>query len=372
MPSPQTVNKIREPWIDNVKAFAILCVIIGHSGGMLITQPESMKLFGEWIVAFNMPLFVIMAGWTALNGFGRLWSWDSLLVFFEKMFERTVLPSVAVSSLYVIVKGEFFDRKLWIVFFTLVYVFFLIKKYREKIPNKWSAAVRLLMVFILIACSFPINYFWFLIMVIQYQIVGGLISFTLHQFNLSEPLRLGAGLVLFCFVVFAFLPGWSTEFPLYYCLGLIMCRYVRKDGILKFPMWGILPALLLSLVCFYYCRTYIFYGYSISSLFETGLVRFFFVRQITGVIISIIVIRMVIQYSENYNAISRFGSFSMALYMLHTQIVAICPITFEGNATHFCWINLLLIVCGWAGISYGLILLLNAWMPTRKLFLGKN
>lgn len=51
---------VREPWIDSVKALAILCVIIGHSGGMMITQPASMKVFGEWIVTFNMPLFVIM------------------------------------------------------------------------------------------------------------------------------------------------------------------------------------------------------------------------------------------------------------------------------------------------------------------------
>ena len=365
-------NKAREPWIDNVKAFAILCVIIGHSGGMLRAQPASMMLFGEWIVAFNMPLFVIMAGWTALKGLERLESWDSLLVFFEKLFERTVLPSVAVSSLYAIAKGEFFDRKLWVVFFALGCVFFLIKKYRDKIPNPWHWPVRLLVVSVLIACSFPVNYFWFLIMVIQYQIVGGLISFTLHKFQLTDTLRLGIGSMLFCFVVFAFLHGWSTEFPLYYCLGLIMSSYVRKDNILKFPMWGLLLAFMLSLVGFYYCKTYNFYGYSPSCLFETGLARFFFVRQVTGVIISLIVIRMVIQYSGNYNAVSRFGSFSMALYMFHTQMIAIFPITFEGYDNMLAWFQRFLIVIVWTILSYGLVLASNSCQPFRKLFLGKD
>ncbi len=78
----------REPWIDNVKALAILFVIIGHSIGLLSLKPESISLLGAWIVAFNMPLFVIMAGWTALYGLERLVDWDSLLVFFENCLKE--------------------------------------------------------------------------------------------------------------------------------------------------------------------------------------------------------------------------------------------------------------------------------------------
>ena len=90
--SNNPIVKVREPWIDNVKALAILFVIIGHSIGLLSLKPESMSLLGAWIVAFNMPLFVIMAGWTSYKGLERITDWESLLVFLEKLFERTVLP----------------------------------------------------------------------------------------------------------------------------------------------------------------------------------------------------------------------------------------------------------------------------------------
>ena len=136
-------------------------------------------------------------------------------------------------------------------------------------------------------------------------------------------------------------------------------------------MWGLLFALMLSLVSFYYCKTYNFYDYSPSCLFETGLARFFFVRQITGVILSLIVIRVVIQCSGSYNTISRFGSFSMALYMFHTQMIAIFPITFEGSDNMRAWLQRLLIVVVWTSVSYGLILASNSCQPFRKLFLGK-
>ncbi len=362
----------REPWIDNVKALAILMVIIGHSIGLLNSVPGSMRILSTWIVAVNMPLFVIMTGWTAYRGFDRIENFASLLAFSEKLFERTVLPSVAVSSWYAIYHNEFLARRLWIIFFGVTGIYFVFKIYNNKLPQYLNYVLRTVMIFFLVGSSFSINYFWFLVMIIEFQSIGGIISLLLHHLKLNEAKRFWWGCLFFCIVVYGLCPGWSKEFPLYFCIGLLAYRLRMFDNLVRMPIWGFLVAFIVSLGSALYCRHYSFYEYAFSALIEHGAQWFFFLRQINGIVISMIIIRIVIACSGNYNEISRFGSFSMSLYMVHTQITAISPISFTRTTVLLCWFQLLLIVVVLTGISYALILLFNVWGPSRKLFLGKD
>ena len=366
------MTKVRDPWIDNVKAFAILCVIIGHSIGLLADKPNSMQLAGSWIVAFNMPLFVLMAGWTAQRGFERIVNWSSLLVFFEKLVERLVIPSVVFSALYPIARGEFLSRHLWLIYFSLIVIYYLSKRIKDVIPGRWLFPIRAFLVAALVVLSFPINYYWFLIMIIQYQIILGLISFIFQKLNWSGIWDLGIRLAVFCLIVLAFCSSWTKEFVFYCVLGLLFHKLELKNTFTMLPSWLFVIALILIIPSVQYVSDYDFYQHGVSSLVLNGKWWIFLLRQMNGIILSLVIIRCVIALSKRYNEISRFGSFSMALYMLHTQILAIYPISFEGSSTYKGWLYLLVIVCVWTAISYGIILCLNKWFLPRKLFLGKD
>lgn len=75
-------NKMeRQPWLDNIKFFAIFCVVLGHTLGFL-TRHEIAGY--EWIqgviVSFNMPLFFMLSGFSSgkrilgVNTFQQLYS----------------------------------------------------------------------------------------------------------------------------------------------------------------------------------------------------------------------------------------------------------------------------------------------------------
>ena len=55
-------QKGRIVWIDNVKLFAILCVIIYHSSALVINE----YYYAGWIIeTFNMALFFFLSGLTS-------------------------------------------------------------------------------------------------------------------------------------------------------------------------------------------------------------------------------------------------------------------------------------------------------------------
>jgi len=319
-----------------------------------------------------MPLFVIMAGWTSCSGFDKLNTWDSPLVYFEKLCERTIFPSVFFSSLYAMAKGEFFSRHLWLIYFILVGIYFLLKRDPLRRHPVLYNVMRILLVGVLVLLNFPINYFWFLVMIIQYLAIGGLISFGLQYVKIPVHFRIVFFIILFCAVVLTFCKGWVKEFPFYFVLGLLGRKYVGIEKIKSLPGWLCIVFFILGSGTVIYCKSYSFYDYDIANLFANGIPEYYIIRQISGFVLSVIVIKFVFYFSNHYNEFSRFGAFSMALYMIHTQMLAIWPVSFDGSADLFCWIKLLVIVCVWTFISYSLILVLNTWTPTRKLFLGKK
>ena len=78
-------------WLDNLKAFGIIAVILGH-----ITSP-----FGAFIFAWHMPLFFMMAGFFIKTNY-------SLLKLIQRDFKRLMLPYFVFGILGIIV--EFMKR----------------------------------------------------------------------------------------------------------------------------------------------------------------------------------------------------------------------------------------------------------------------
>ena len=76
MPTDQILNRgQRIAWLDNVKMFAMLCVILGHVMTIVIKTNVDLsgKIIEHFIVAFNIPLFVIISGYSNLNTFNKIY-----------------------------------------------------------------------------------------------------------------------------------------------------------------------------------------------------------------------------------------------------------------------------------------------------------
>lgn len=58
-----TDSNQRVAWIDNLKAFVIFLVVLGHSG--LKDKSQVIAIIITWIYEFHMPLFFLLSG--ALN-----------------------------------------------------------------------------------------------------------------------------------------------------------------------------------------------------------------------------------------------------------------------------------------------------------------
>ena len=269
-------------------------------------------------------------------------------------------------------KGEIFARYLWTVYFGITVVYFLFKKYKGGIPVILRWIVRILLIGLLIGLSIPLNHFWFLVLITKYLTISSFISFLLCRIPKTRDIVFIGGVSIFCILIWSLCSGRMMEFPIYFCVGLTARKYFKIDKLGTMSIWYCPLIFFCISFSVYYCNSWTFYNCSLSSLFADGKLWLFILRQLNGLIISVVVIRIMLQISARYNEFSRFGAFSMALYMIHTQILAIWPVLFDGSADLFCWVKLLMIVCGWTFISYSLILVLNTWAPTRKLFLGKK
>lgn len=92
--------KERVAYIDNLKAFAIVCVILGHALQYLAgSNPERLISF-NLIYTFHMPLFMMISGFFASQSFHL-----SPIVFFTKKFIQLFLPAISWSFVKIILSG---------------------------------------------------------------------------------------------------------------------------------------------------------------------------------------------------------------------------------------------------------------------------
>lgn len=89
-------NKTRTVWVDNVRMFAMVCVMLGHTW-RLIDCPLPLWL-SDFILAFNMPLFVLLSGFVAVKSLKRIDTWTDFIDYVYKIAMRIMIPAVIFSS----------------------------------------------------------------------------------------------------------------------------------------------------------------------------------------------------------------------------------------------------------------------------------
>lgn len=92
--------KERIVFIDNLKAFAIICVMLGHALQYLSGEnPERLVSFNV-IYTFHMPLFMMLSGYFAASSFQL-----PFRQFFKKKSIQLLLPAIAWSVCKIILSG---------------------------------------------------------------------------------------------------------------------------------------------------------------------------------------------------------------------------------------------------------------------------
>ena len=92
----------RVAWLDNVKMYAMLWVILGHVMTIVIKTNVDLsgRVMEHFIVAFNMLLFVMLSGYSNFNAFNRIVDKQGLWNFIKKSTIRILLPVVTFCGHY--------------------------------------------------------------------------------------------------------------------------------------------------------------------------------------------------------------------------------------------------------------------------------
>ena len=175
------MEKPRIQYLDYIKAFAIFCVVWGHSIQHLSKNDYFANPVFEFIYSFHMPLFVIISGYffkSALKlSFGKLLikkfsqlilpiiTWTLLICLFNVVFRLYVLHH-AVSWKWFTTNFTYeYERLFW--FFKCLFYCYLISWVGVKLfKNEWVAAGLTVFVFLFIlpspvsAIRFLLPYFW--------------------------------------------------------------------------------------------------------------------------------------------------------------------------------------------------------------------
>lgn len=367
---------MRLPWLDNAKMVAMICVIIGHTGGLFANGIPGR--FMGIIVGFNMPLFVLLSGLVSLGALSRLVDFRSLTDYFEKILWRMMIPAVALSAIDQAAKGMLFARKLWVLYFCIALLFWivfrkpLIKEKLSKVPDKLMLFCKFALVIFLLVSSLWLNMFWFLSMLMKLQLSAACLSYILNFTLISQKTQIVTISIFLWIGSYFVFDGWTFEMSIYYAIGLLIKQFGMIVKIWQMKIW--LSAILFiagCVLCRFFTINYGFYTYSFADLLQNGIAHIYALRVIVALLLSSAIIRWVFALSRDYNWFSHAGSRSMAFYTIHALLLATVPAGFYiENPHNYMWIFGFLFAFAFTTVTYGIILLCERWKLTRGLVLG--
>lgn len=313
----------REKWLDGLKGFAILLVILGHvlSGYWdAWTFPEAWVSFYHvrtWIYSFHMPLFFLLSGFTFTLAYyhkGRLK---------RKNYARQV--------------GNLFF--IYVIFALLQWgVKFLVPELVNEVYT-WQTLKRMFVE--------PLGNFWYLYVLLVFYLLGGL--FSLPRWRGYWGLFLGAIAIVAVEVhlEWNYLTLYRVVYHLFFFfLGCWLCQH--REVLKSQKLLGLSVMFLVTAGCFYiFGNVRSWYGnWKVAIATATCYV---FLYQFYG-----------IPWIWSFPVFQLCGKYCMELYLLHTFFTAglrtVIPLLGITNPWGSVWLNFLLST----GISLGL-----AWLSGK-------
>ena len=367
---------MRLSWLDNAKMVAMICVIIGHTGD-LFSNGIPGRLLGL-IVAFNMPLFVLLSGLVSLGALYRITDIKSLIDYAEKILWRMIVPAVVLSAIDQSAKGMLFSRKLWTVYLCIAFLQWFVFR-QPNVKEKLLGVSQYLFYFcnaalvgFLMISSLWLNMYWFLSMLMKLQLSAACVMLLLNFLQIPQKTRI---IILFATLWFGYYfldGGWTFEMSIYFAIGLLLKQFDLVDRICNMQLWvSILLFVTGCILCRHFTINYGFYGSSLQSLLPQGLAYIYVLRVLVALFLSAAIIRWIYALSREYNWFSYAGSRSMAFYTIHALILeTILKGFYIDNPNNYMWFFGFLMAFAITGVTYGIILLCERIKITRGLVLG--
>lgn len=264
----ENVARSRIAWLDNVRLFAILCVILYHSSRLV----ENKVYFGWIIESFNMYLFFFLSGFASAKSLLNIADFKGLFDFVKKRFVRIMLPCILVSMLI-------FQKP----------------------------------------CSY-----WYLLTLFYYLVAFAGIKFLCARFKFGDVVLY----LLFALLTFIKMPkiGNNQEFVWIFALGIIFSRYKVFDTLKSLrptkQMFISISfvALWLCILPFYKS----FYLYKPYDLLRAGDFHTFILRQLMAYSFVIGCCIFYMNKGNKTTKISEWGGQTMGIYIVHETILRWC------------------------------------------------
>lgn len=287
----------RIAWIDNIRAFAIILVILEHSLRVVFGGP-----LVRLIIAFDMPLFVIISGYCAFHNLASDVTFRDFIGYTEKVTKHILLPAF-MGTIFVGILHKIEDG-LWIrvILYAIANVAIIIL-YVKKDVNKWTRlAFKLLLLFCIVS-AFCKNPYWFLTMIWTL-----LVSFRLLTILLNHRIFL----ITFVAFVVAIICSYYfdnvyyiSEFFLYFIVGLLLKKHEHKIH-RYYLIFSV--CLLIGVETYFLCGERIsFYSYSMTDLLLSSDWHYWIMRQVGAVCWCVMFIMLFRSVSLRYSNLSSIG-----------------------------------------------------------------
>ncbi len=284
--SSQTLQRERVFWIDNARCFAMLSMILGHVITIIAKMHDNAVGFfiEELIVAYNMPLFVVISGFCNYPSLQAISSFGILKSKIWNLWLKTLLPVMSFGILLFLASRDIrhlncFDSSFWF----------------------------LSMLFYLISTIY-ISYY--ISNVIHYRSIVYAISILLF-----------VGLMVIDF-------QWLNEFVTYFFWGAILRKLNIFDKVGSKRVAFML--LMLALVCyimmytsgFYKMSGNNFYNYPFTQCLTNGLIHMWIIRQLLGFLfcLAILFVFKTCMYKDG-GILSKWGRYTLAFYMFSSALI---------------------------------------------------
>ena len=316
-----SISKDRLPWVDNVKMVAMLFVILGHTWRIIhCPLPEWLGIF---ITSFNMPLFVMMTGYTSVRSIDRIICFTSLRSYLFKITKRILVPSAVFWSFAVVVLtifkylqiGELSQERIIEMFLRMIVIVLFVIAYYVKGSN-WGKGMFNILCILSIPLALKYSSYWFLSMI--WCVCGSvaICSYIINRFNRFKEsfwrrffMLYILSSLLYIFVAYLY-SAIGTVMP----IGVFVHFFLIGYALSKFKLFDCLfeHVILWSVI-------FILIGFSSLVLFDSLPLIL-----IPSFSISLLFMLLIKKHSKDYNCFSYWGSQTLALYMVHAFIIYIC------------------------------------------------
>ena len=179
------INNERVAWIDATRMFAMLTVVLAHSIGA--SHMPNQTEFIWWIVAWNMPLFIMLSGFTSWRSLSKISSLTGLYQHAIKLSKRMLVPAAVIGNA-MNVFGRIGKREYVqcaIVVGLLALIAFLYYSYRNKLKTHYIEVIA----FIAIVEETVMSHAWFLSMLFYSMMLFALLQYLTNKYNFPKACR---------------------------------------------------------------------------------------------------------------------------------------------------------------------------------------